>query len=166
MTPAQAADFMAVLPGSEADEILALIEPDDARKVRNLLEHHEDKIADFATKHFISFPADTEIRRVLNQYRSRAKRADVVSYVYAVGEDNKLLGVMDIKELLRADPSERMADQMTTNLVMLTAESTIKEATKLFARYSFRAIPVVDDKEAITGVIPYRDVMELKHQYV
>jgi magnesium transporter len=166
MTPAQAADFMAVLPASEADEILALIEPDEARKVRNLLEHHDDKITDFATEHFISFPADTEIRRVLSQYRSRAKKADVVAYVYAVGDDNKLLGVMDIKELLRADPSERLAEQMTTNLVTLTAENTIKEAAKLFARYSFRAIPVVDDREAIIGVIPYRDVMELKHQFV
>jgi len=165
MTPAQAADFMAVLPASEADAILALIEPDEARKVRNLLEHHEDEISDLATKHFISFPADTEIRRVLNQYRSFAKNADVVVYVYVVGEGNKLLGVMDIKELLRADPSERLADQMTTNLVTLTAKSTIKEAAKLFARYSFRAIPIVDEREAIVGVIPYRDIMDLKHQY-
>jgi len=165
MTPAQAADFMAVLPASEADAILELVEPDEARKVRNLLEHHEDKISDFATKHFISFPADIEIRQVLNKYRSIAKSADVVVYVYVVGEGNKLLGVMDIKGLLRADPSERLADQMKTNVVTLTAESTIKEAAKLFARYNFRAIPVVDDREAIIGVIPYRDIMELKHQF-
>ena len=166
MTPAQAADFMAVLPASEADAILGLIEPDEARKVRNLLEHHEDKISDLATKRFISFPADIEIRKVLSQYRSRARKADIVVYIYVVGEDNKLLGVMDIKGLLRADPSERLGDQMNTNVVTLTPESTIKEAAKIFARYSFRAIPVVDDREAILGVVPYRDVMELKHQYV
>lgn len=166
MTPAQAADFMAVLPGSEADAILGLIEPDEASKVRNLLEHHEDKISDLATKHFISFAPDVEIRKVLNQYRSRAKKADVVVYIYVVGDDNKLLGVIDIKGLLRADPSERLADQMKTNVVTLTTESTIREAAKLFARYSFRALPVVDDREAIVGVVPYRDVMELKHQYI
>ena len=166
MTPAQAADFMAVLPAAEADAILKLIEPDEARKVRNLLEHHKDTVADLATKHFISFPPETEIRQVFNQYRSRARSADVVVYVYVVGEDNKLLGVVDIKGLLRADPSDRLSDQMRTNVVTLKAESTIKEAAKLFARYSFHAIPVVDDREAIIGVIPYRDVMELKHQYV
>jgi CBS domain-containing protein len=55
---------------------------------------------------------------------------------------------------------------MTTNVVTLTTESTIKEASKLFARYSFRAIPIVDEKDAIVGVIPYRDVMDLKHRYV
>jgi magnesium transporter len=166
MTPAQAADFMAVLPATEADAILELIEPDEARKVKNLLEHHNDTIADLATKHFISFPPDIEVREVLNKYRSLARQADVVVYIYVVGEDNKLLGVMDIKDLLRADPSERLADRMRTNVVTLKAESTIKEAAKLFARYSFHAIPVVDDREAIVGVIPYRDVMELKHQFV
>jgi len=166
MTPAQAADFIAVLPASEADAILGLIEPDEASKVRNLLEHHEDKISDLATKHFISFAPDVEIRKVLSQYRSRAKKADVVVYIYVVGEDNKLLGVIDIKGLLRAEPSDRLADQMNTNVVTLTTESTIKEAAKLFARYSFRALPVVDDREAIVGVVPYRDVMELKHQYI
>jgi magnesium transporter len=166
MTPAQAADFMAVLPAAEADAILELIEPDEARKIRNLLEHHNDTIADLATKHFISFPPETEIRQVFGQYRSLARNADVVVYVYVVGEDNKLLGVMDIKDLLRADPLGRLADQMRTKVVTLKAESTIKEAAKLFARYSFHAIPVVDDREAIVGVIPYRDVMELKHQFV
>jgi magnesium transporter len=166
MTPAQAADILEVIPASEVDAILTLIDPDEAHKVRNLLEHHEEKISDFATEHFISVPADAEIRSVLNQYRSLARDADVVMYVYVVGEDAKLLGVMDIKEILRADPSERLADKMMTNLVTLTMESTIKEATKLFARYSFRAIPIVDERGAIVGVVPYRDVMELKHRYV
>lgn len=119
-----------------------------------------------ATEHFICFPPETEIRRVFAQFRTVAKNADVVMYIYVIGTDKKLLGVIDVKELLRADPSERLADHMTTNVVTLTTESTIKEASKLFARYSFRAIPIVDEKDAIVGVIPYRDVMDLKHRYV
>jgi magnesium transporter len=101
-------------------------------------------LEDLATKHFISFPPETEIRQVFNQYRSLARNADVVVYVYVVGENNKLLGVMDIKALLRADPSERLADVMRTKVVTLKAESTIKNAAKVFTRYSFHALPVVD----------------------
>lgn len=164
MTPAQAADILAALPASDVEEILKMIEGDGVRKIRHLLEHHDDNISDFATDRFISFPSEIAIREILDQYRSVARNADVVMYVYAVGDHNKLLGVMDIKELLRADPSERLADQMTTNLVTLNASSTIKDASKLFARYSFRAIPIIDEQEAIVGVIPYRDVMDLTHR--
>ena len=164
MTPAQAADTLAALPASDVDVILALIDTDEARKIVHLLEHHDDKIANFATEHFIAFPPDAEIRHVLDQYRALAKDADIVMYVYVVDKDNRLIGVLDIKELLRADPSERLSDQMTTNLITLNTESTIKDASKLFARYSFRAIPIVNEQESIVGVIPYRDVMDLKHR--
>ena len=164
MTPAQAADILAALPASDVDVILALIDTDEARKIVHLLEHHDDKIANFATEHFIAFPPDAEIRHVLDQYRALAKDADIVMYVYVVDKDNRLIGVLDIKELLRADPSERLSDQMTTNLITLNTESTIKDASKLFARYSFRAIPIVNEQESIVGVIPYRDVMDLKHR--
>ena len=166
MTPAQAADLLAALPGADADAILALIDQDEAQKVRKVLEHHEDKIADFATEHFITFPPDADIRQLLAQFRSLARDADVVTYVYVVGDDKKLLGVLDIKAILRADPSDRVADRMTRNVVTLSTESTIKEASKLFSRYSFHALPVVDEREAIVGVVPARDVMHLKHHFV
>lgn len=165
MTPGQAADLLAALPASDADDLLALIDPTETEKIRHLLDHHDDHVAGFATEHFISFPPETKIKNVLERYRSVAKDADIVMYVYVVGPDKTLVGVIDIKELLRADPSDSLQSQMTTNLVTLTAESSLKDAARLFARYSFRAIPIVNDSNVIVGVIPYRDVMELKHNF-
>ena len=92
MTPAQAADTLAALPASDVDVILALIDTDEARKIVHLLEHHDDKIANFATERFIAFPPDAEIRHVLDQYRALAKDADIVMYVYVVDKDNRLIG--------------------------------------------------------------------------
>ena len=40
----------------------------------------------------------------------------------------------------------------------------MKEATEMFLRYGFRALPVTDENETIQGVVPYRDVMQLKHR--
>ena len=47
---------------------------------------------------------------------------------------------------------------MTTNLVTLNAKTALKDAAKLFVRYSFRAIPIVDDEGVMIAAIPYRDV--------
>jgi Mg/Co/Ni transporter MgtE len=164
MTPAQAADILAVLPASDVDAILGLIGADEAGKILHLLEHHDDMIVNFATERYIACPPDAEIRHVLDQYRTLAKDADIVMYVYVIGQDKRLLGVLDLKNLLRAEPSARLSDQMTTHLVTLSTESTIRDASKLFARYSFRAIPIVDEQEFMVGAVPYRDVMDLKHR--
>jgi len=51
-------------------------------------------------------------------------------------------------------------------VIGLTPDSTLKEASALFARYDFRAIPVLDDQDTILGVVPYRDVMNLTHHFL
>jgi CBS domain-containing protein/sporulation protein YlmC with PRC-barrel domain len=164
MSPAQAADILAVLPAPDVDDILELIDTEEARKIHHLLEHHDDTIVHFATTHVITFPPETTIRQVLDDYRIVAKGADVVMYVYVLDETRRLIGVVDIKEIMQAEPADRLADVMTTNLVTLNTGATVKEAAKLFARYSFRAIPIVDDAELMMGAIPYRDVMDLQHR--
>jgi len=73
MTPAQAGDILAVLPASDVDGILALIDPETARKIKHLLEHHDDKIVNFATERYIAFLPDTKISDVLSQYRTGEK---------------------------------------------------------------------------------------------
>jgi len=81
-----------------------------------------------------------------------------------VDEGAKLVGVLDIRELLQARPEDRLEDVMTTNLVTLNAKTALKDAAKLFVRYSFRAIPIVDDDGVMIGAIPYRDVMDLQQR--
>jgi magnesium transporter len=83
-----------------------------------------------------------------------------------VDENDKLLGVLDIKELLEAPDEALLRDVMITNIISLGPDSTLKEAAELFSRYDFRAIPVVDENEKILGVVPYRDVMRLTHHFV
>jgi CBS domain-containing protein len=55
---------------------------------------------------------------------------------------------------------------MTTQVVSLGRDDTLRRASELFARYLFRALPVTDDNGKILGVLRYRDVVALQHRYV
>jgi magnesium transporter len=166
MTPAQAADVLAALPGTDVDAILELIDGGDAGKIRRLLEHHADKIVDFATSRFIAFSAETSVSQVLAQYRLVAAKANVAAFIYVIDAQGKLQGLVDLEELLKADSGDNLGDLMTTNLVTLNADDTVKDAAKLFDRYGFRAIPIVDSEDVMLGVIQSRDVMDLDHRLV
>jgi magnesium transporter len=82
-------------------------------------------------------------------------------YNYVIDAENRLLGVVDIKEILQAELPDTLEKIMTTNLVTLDENETVADAYKLFARYSFRAIPIVGEGGAFKGAIPYRDIMQL-----
>lgn len=166
MTPAQAADILAILPTADADTILALLDKESAVRVQSLLEQHDQKIINFLTTYFIKVPPTFTAGHVLNQFRQVARDKDVIMYLYVVDKSDKLLGVIDIRELVQAELESPMEDIMTSSVISLNPESTVIEATELFSRYSFRAIPVIDDNGVILGVIPYRDIMNLKHHFV
>ncbi|MHB8714796.1 MAG: magnesium transporter MgtE N-terminal domain-containing protein [Sulfuricaulis sp.] len=166
MTPAQAADILAILPASDADDILNLVDKENVRKVQFLMEKHEENILHFATSRFMKFSPSMTVKQVLDQYREIAKDKDVIMYLYVVGEGDKLLGVVDLRELLQANPEDTLENIMTPNVISLNPENTMLEATEMFSRYSFRAIPVTNEIDTILGVIPYRDIMNLKHRFV
>jgi len=166
MTPAQAADILAILPGSEADEIVKLIDKENADKIQYMLDKQDEKIINLSTSHFIKLPPDTQAGRVIEQFREIARDMDEIMYLYIVDEKDVLLGVVDLKEVLKANVDDKLADIMTTNVIDLNPENTLLEAAEMFSRYSFRAIPVTDENKVMLGVIPYRDIMNLKHRFV
>lgn len=166
MTPAQAADILAVLPAADADDILKLIDQENAQKIQYMLDKHEENIINFSTSHFIKLPPHIQVSQVLLQYREIARDKDEIMYLYIVDEKNTLIGVVDLKEVLQARVDAKLEDIMTTSVISLNPGNTLLEAYKMFSRYSFRAIPITNDQDMILGVVPYRDIVKLKHRFV
>jgi CBS domain-containing protein/sporulation protein YlmC with PRC-barrel domain len=163
MTPAQAADVLSVLPTEQADAILNLMEHEEAEKIESLLERQDDTIVNLTTKGFIRFLPDMPTDLVIAAYRKVAEDADVLDYIYVVDHDGLLCGVVSLPELLMAKPEKHLREIMTSELVTLSPTDSVAEAREAFSRYGFHAIPVVDEKEAVLGVLPWRDIMELEH---
>ena len=166
MTTGQAADVLSILSAAEADDILELLSPENAQKIRAIMEQQEEHILDYATMEFLKYSPDQTAEQVQDEYRIDAKGKDVVMYLYIVDEKDTLLGVLDIKELLLAEDNSLLKDLMVDNVISLEPDSTLKEASEMFNRYNFRALPITDEDDKIVGVITYRDVMNLKHRFI
>ena len=166
MTPGQAADVLSAIPHSQAEDILEALNPDTAKKVRAIMERQEEKVIHYTTQKILKFLPDTVVEYVQNDYPKHARGKDVIMYIYVVDASEHLLGVVDLKELLIADDKASLASIMSENVITLNTGSTLKEASQEFERYGFRALPVTDDDNRLTGVIPYRDVMNLTHHFL
>ncbi|MCE5336946.1 MAG: CBS domain-containing protein [Desulfobacteraceae bacterium] len=166
MTPAQGADVLAILPSNEADEIMHLMDQEKAQKIEQLLSKHYETILNLATSRFLKFPDDLRVTDAIRRYRNSASDKDVDMYIYVVDDNGKLLGVVDIQELLQARLEERLSDIMIEEVISLHPDASLQEAVEIFSRYNFRALPVTDEAEHILGVIPYRDIMNLEHNFI
>jgi Mg/Co/Ni transporter MgtE len=164
LTSGQAADIVSVLPAEEKKTILGLLEPSKVAKIKEILAKHEINILNFTTNKFFKVSPEMNVRQARRRFREAAKSIDVVMYFYVVDSTEKLLGVIDIKHLFMAEDEDLLRNLMVEHLIVLNPFSTMKEAADCFLRYGFRALPVTDANDVILGVVPYRDVMNLKHR--
>lgn len=166
MTPGQAADLLAALPLFEVEAILKLLDPANVVKIKNILREQEAMIADFADANFLKFLPETTVAqaRAVLQRTVREHNRDAIMYLYVLDAGGKLLGIVALSEVLLADDQTELRKIMRREPITLSPGNTMIEASKLFARYGFRAIPVVEASGKMLGVLPYRDVLNLRQR--
>jgi magnesium transporter len=162
MSPAQAADILAILPRDEAAAILKLIDQDKSSKVEHIIGEHNEQIVLYASPELIKLPAATPAAEVLDRYRELATGKDVVMYVYVTDAAGALKGVVDIREIVAAEPGQTLGDIMTEHVIALPKDATLRDARMLFERYDFRALPITDESDQLLGAVSSRDVRALK----
>jgi CBS domain-containing protein/sporulation protein YlmC with PRC-barrel domain len=161
-SPAQAAAILAALPIAEADELLQLIDKDHAVRAQKIIEHHDENILLFSTQKFMKMPESTQVNDLMEDFRKFARDMDVVMYVYVTDEQDILKGVVDLRELIAAEPGQSVGEVMTDNVISLSPEDSLSEAVDMFARYSFRAIPVTDEENKLLAVVSFKDIRGIK----
>jgi magnesium transporter len=162
MTAAQAADILAILPRDQAGAILRLLDHDKSTKVEHIIDKHDEQILLYGSPEIIKLPPTTPAADVLDRYRELATGKEVVMYVYVTDEAGALKGVVDIREMVAAEPGQTLGDIMTEHVISLPKDATLREAAMLFDRYSFRALPITDENDQLLGAVSSRDVRSLR----
>ena len=162
MSPAQVAGILSVLPASEADEIIEFVDSENKQRVQQIIDQNDENIMLYSTQQVIKRPVDTMVKEVIDNFREVAGDMDVIMYVYVVSADNILQGVVDIRELIAAEPEQTLGDIMTDSLITLNPDDTLHDAVDMFFRYSFRAIPITDENDYLLGVVSFHDIKGVK----
>ena len=165
MSPAQVAGILSILPASDADEIIEFVDDESKQRVQQIIEQNDENIMLYSTQKVIKRPVETIVKDVIDNFRAVAGDMDVIMYVYVVDTDNILQGVVDIRELIAADPEQSLGEIMTDSLITLNQDDSLHDAVDMFFRYSFRAIPITDDNDYLLGVVSFHDIKGLKPRF-
>jgi magnesium transporter len=161
MSPSEAADLLGDLPKEKAEGILKEMEKEIAEDVKGLLVHPEEKAGGLMTTAFPSLPPDSTAREALEALRRDAENLDLIYYLYVTDPEEHLLGVVGLRDLLVAAPQTRLANMMNARVVTVKVEEEKEEIAGLFAKYGFKAIPVVDEAGRMKGAITFKSLLEV-----
>jgi len=161
MDPDEAADVLGDLPEKKAVELLNRMDKEEAEEVRELLEHDEDTAGGLMTTDYICFPPDMTAEEVMKELRLLAPDIEMIYYLYVVDKEERLLGVLSLKDLILASPKSLLENFMVTNPKTVLATEDKKEVAEMVSRYNLFAIPVVDEENQILGIITVDDVVDM-----
>jgi len=160
MPPDEAADVLSDLPVDKAKEILESIEKEEAEDIQELMSHEEDTAGGVMTNEFIAYPPEITVREAIEKFRKDAEEVETVYYLYIVDIDEKLLGVISLRELLLAPLDATLSDIMETKLKMVTPETDEGEVAEIISKYNIVALPVVDAEGYMLGIATIDDVID------
>ena len=161
MSPSDAADLLADLPEERAEEILEGMEKEKAKDLRELLVHPEETAGGLMTTAFLHLSRQVTAEAAIARLKAEAENLDIIDYIYVVDEEEILEGVVSIRDLLTAQPQHLLSEIQSQRQITVKLDADEKEVIEAFAKYGFRALPVVDEGGHLRGVIGFRSVLDL-----
>lgn len=162
-----AAEVVAEARPEQQEALLAALErrsPSDAAEVRELLSYGENTAGRLMTDKFVRLDAAMTVEQAFTAIRHADPDVETLSDLYVVepgmgGE--RLVGVLSLRQLVRARPEQVVQSIMTPEIVMVTVDTDQEEVARLISKYDFLAMPVLDRSGALAGIVTVDDVVDI-----
>jgi magnesium transporter len=161
LAPDHAADFIQASPQHEREGLMNLMDDTTRTDARALLDYRADVAGGLMSPRFARLRPEETIDEAITYLRQQLSHVETIYYAYVLGEDQRLLGVVSLKDLVRADRNKKVADVMTTKLLKVTDVADQKQIAHLLSVHGIEAIPVVDAQEHMKGIVTSHDVIDI-----
>ncbi len=161
MSPDDAADLIGDLSAERGRELLDLMDPEEAKDVEHLLGYPEDTAGGIMTTEFAAVSEELTAHQILTKFKEMAEEVESIYYIYALSKSGELSGVISLRELLLADPDEKLKDFMTKELITVDVMEEEHEVAKKIAKYNLIALPVVNNENKIKGMVTIDDAIDI-----
>ena len=159
MDPDEAADLLGDLRPEQARQALA--EMEEAEEVRPLLGYPDETAGGLMTTAYVALPRNATLEEAIAFLRTLDPDTDIPNYLYVIDENQRLVGVVSLAALIRADPQTRLEKVMDPEVIYVTADTDQEEAARLMSKYDLSSVPVVDNQQRLIGVITFDDLVEV-----
>ena len=156
-----AVNLIEEMPSNVVKRILANTKAEDRKIINELLKYPDDTAGSLMTTEFIDLKENMSVEQAFEKIKKKGLNSETVYNCYVLTIDRKLIGVVDIKDLLISEREVKVKEIMDTNQVKTHTLEDQEEVVKLFEKYDVVAVPVVDNEERLVGIITIDDAIDV-----
>lgn len=156
-----ATDIISQLDEEDQSEILEDLKDEDASNIRELLKYEEDSAGGLMNTQFIKVELSMTKRDAIQEIIRQSEEIEEFYTVFVVDYDNVFVGIISLKDIIKAKGNAPIKDLVKTNVVYVNATTDQEEVAKLISQYNITSIPVVDDNKKLLGRVTFDDVIDV-----
>ena len=151
--------FLEELPSEVVAELIKLLNPEERKVTLSLLGYPEDSVGRLMTPDYIAVQVDWTVQEVLDHIREVGKDSETIDVIYVINDRGEFIDDMRIREILLASPDRKVEDIIDNRFIALNVHDDQEVANQTFKMNNRVALPVVDDKNILLGIVTIDDVL-------
>ena len=164
MSPDDRVRLFDELPAKVVRQLFQHLTPEERDATALLLGFKPHTAGRLMTPEYLSLKETHTVEQALDKIRRFAKQVETISYLYITDHDRHLTGTLSLRELVVAQPEQRISSIMTQAMQFVHTDTDQEDVARLIQQYDFVALPVVDREQRLVGIITIDDVLDILEQ--
>lgn len=154
-------DLIEEMPSNVVKRILKNIKASDRKVINELLKFPEDSAGSIMTTEMIELKEDMTVDRAFQIIKDTGIDKETIYVCYVVDNSRKLIGTVAIKDLLISERDVLIKDILEDNVISVLTTEDQEKVAKMFDKYNFMAMPVVDKENRLVGIVTIDDAIDV-----
>ena len=160
-----AADLVEEMPANVVKRILKNVDPEMRSSINQILRYPEYSAGSIMTTEYVSLRPHMTVEEAILRIRRQGVDKETIYTCYVLDKDRILIGLVTVKDLLLATDDEmEIQEIMETNLIFVNTQTDQEEVARMFSKYNFLALPVVDTEGRMVGICTFDDAMDVMEE--
>ena len=159
-----AVDIVEEMPANVVMRILRQADPDMRKSINELLRYPENSAGSIMTTEYVELRPEMTVGESILRIRRQGVDKETI-YTCYVTEKRRLIGLVTVKDLLLAEDDDiPVSEFMEENLIWVNTLTDQEEVARMFSKYNFLAMPVVDAEQRLVGIVTFDDAMDVMEE--
>ena len=151
-------DVLEEMPANVVDRLLMATDEETRKQINTLLQYPEDSAGSIMNIEYISLRKEMTVADAILKIRQVGINRETI-YTCYVTEKRKLIGVVDVKDLLTAGESRLIEEIMDENVIYARTLDDQEQVANQINKYGLVAIPILDHEDCMVGIVTVDDAM-------
>ncbi|QLA16868.1 magnesium transporter [Desulfolutivibrio sulfoxidireducens] len=164
MPPDDRVDLLKRIPAECRQAVMPALAHVEREDIRRLSSYAEGTAGAVMTSEYAALNPEMTAEAAIGKLRLEAPDKETIYYAYVLDAARGLLGFVSLKDLILARPESLVSELMNREVIFARADEDQEEVVKKIARYDLLALPVVDERGVLVGIVTHDDAIDVLHQ--